>query len=522
MTEGIESNRRYLEHTQRLSESILWNIEKETYNRFGPQAWTKKGGVPSYLTSNPFTTKRFAQVILGYLRDCLKKNANTPIETTSPLYILDLGAGMGRFAYLFLREFLPIVETIFSKKLNIRYVMTDIVYRNIAFCQQHPHLQEYIKEGILDFAYYHHSDYSKPFTLINSGDILSPHTIHNPLILIANYFFDTIPQDLFRIHNGQLEEGLVTVSVKKNEETDQLSPFDPLLVQHLECSYDYKPIAHPDSYYDVPEFNSLLKTYCQHFDNITFLFPLGAFQSLNYFSELSKKRFILLVGDRGVCTDKQIQEWGEPRLAKHCSFSFDVNYHSIALYLHQKGGCGFLTTFPERIFSVMAGILGGENKHFPETFLAFRIHLDSFEPKDYWKLISLVEDRLDSFPMEYLMKLLKLGNWDPMNFHLFFPFILKQLPNVSDAMKNHLIDVIDNVWEKFYPCSVSEGDFVLNLGVLLYEMSQYHKALLYFQRSLEITGEKAQTFMNMAACYSALKQQNIALKYFNKAKRLTS
>jgi tetratricopeptide (TPR) repeat protein len=50
----------------------------------------------------------------------------------------------------------------------------------------------------------------------------------------------------------------------------------------------------------------------------------------------------------------------------------------------------------------------------------------------------------------------------------------------------------------------ADGDFIMNLGVLFFEMGDYEKALDYFKRSLLITGEKRQTLMNMAACLKKL------------------
>ena len=38
--------------------------------------------------------------------------------------------------------------------------------------------------------------------------MLSPESVRNPLVLIANYFFDSIPQDAFHVEGGQLYESL--------------------------------------------------------------------------------------------------------------------------------------------------------------------------------------------------------------------------------------------------------------------------------------------------------------------------
>ena len=47
-----------------------------------------------------------------------------------------------------------------------------------------------------------------------SGEVLSAGNLHNPLILFANYTFDSLPQDTFYVKNGELYEGLITVTSK--------------------------------------------------------------------------------------------------------------------------------------------------------------------------------------------------------------------------------------------------------------------------------------------------------------------
>jgi hypothetical protein len=45
----------------------------------------------------------------------------------------------------------------------------------------------------------------------------NPGTVRNPLIVLANYFFDSIPQDAFYTEGGRLYESLVTVTSPNQE-----------------------------------------------------------------------------------------------------------------------------------------------------------------------------------------------------------------------------------------------------------------------------------------------------------------
>jgi hypothetical protein len=358
-----------LETDKPLSKSLLWELQNRAYTQFGIDAWSREG-VPFYLTSNPFIAKQYAHIVLGYLRDNLET-----LDQSLPLYILDLGAGTGRFAYLFLKKLTLYLQQLSLEKIPIRYVMTDISPANLEFWQHHPKLQPFFEKKILDCAYY---DYAQetPIQLMRSCEVL---TSENPIILIANYFFDTIPQDLFRIKEGRLEEGRVTLSVEGKVDPHSL---DPSWINRLKASYSYVPLN------DSSKSDPLLQEY-RDLDG-SFLFPVGALQSIRYFEKLSLNRLLLIAGDQGVCTPQQIRRWGEPKIALHGTFSISVNYHAIGLYFRSRGGVGLLTSLPDPAFVVMAGIFG--KGHFAETRGAFCNHLDAFEPSDYWKLSTYFEE----------------------------------------------------------------------------------------------------------------------------------
>jgi len=485
-----------LEINQRLSQSILWKLQREAYCQFGIDAWNQFG-VPSYITSNSYTAKSYANVVLGYFRDCIAQSA---IDLKHPIYLLDLGAGTGRFSYFFLNELTKLLSSSSLPKIKFCYVMTDIVSSNIDFWQQHPYLKTYFEDGLLDCAYYHHAQ-NEPIHLMYSKTVLTKETLINPLVLICNYFFDTIPQDLFRYNDGELEEGRITLFV---DDEDNISK-DPSVINRLQYRYSYHPISHSRAYYEKQELNVLLNSYSQMFDNCPFLFPVGAFQVLSTFIEWSKSRLFLLAGDQGLCTAEQIRQTGDPKLSLHGSFSFPVSYHSIAAFFHQKKGRAWLTSFSDPAFVVLAGVLGIDNTN--ETDLAFCEFIDNFEPTDYFKLVSLTEKEWPVPPLDHILLLIKLGNWDANVLHTFFSVIRHAIPLASENQKQLLRATIDHVWEHFYPIGPSTGAFILNLGVLLFEMGNFAEAKLYFERSLQISGSNIQVLKNIAACQQKLENQ---------------
>jgi hypothetical protein len=451
-------------------------LHREAYCQFGISAWSQKG-FPAYITSNPYTAKCYAHVVLGYLRDGLSQHA---LDLNHPIYLFDLGAGTGRFAYLFLKELFRFIGKGDLSQIRICYVMTDIATDNIAYWQKHPYLKPYYEKGVLDCAQFYHSQ-EEPIHLMIQNKILTQADIINPVILIANYFFDTIPQDLFRVRNGLLEEGHITISTS---EEPLSNTFNPNVINHLKFCYTYDPVESALNYYEDANDNAILEMYRNEFKDSTFLFPVGALQVLRTFRNLSRSRLLLLAGDQGVCTSKQVQQWGEPVVSLHGSFSIAVSYHALAALFNLLHGKALLSTFPNTIFVVMGGVLNqGREGNFHETELAFQEHIDSFQPVEYWQLVNLTEKEWKEPPLDHVLMLVKLGNWDAMSFYAFFPRIKALLPKATQNQKDRLAETIHRIWENYYPVAPEEHSFVHNLGVLFFEMGLSDQASIYFKRA---------------------------------------
>src|SRR5258708_34111390 len=93
-----------LERNQRLSRSMLWGLQRTFFHQQGIRAWSQ-GIVPQYITSNPFVAKAYAKVVFGWLRDWSISTPPPALDLSRPIYIIELGAGSGRFGYHFLKKF---------------------------------------------------------------------------------------------------------------------------------------------------------------------------------------------------------------------------------------------------------------------------------------------------------------------------------------------------------------------------------------------------------------------------------
>ncbi len=497
-----------VETHKRLSQSLLWELQRKIYQQLGPEAWSEKA-VPFYATSNPFIAYQYAHLILGYIRDCLAPNSATPIDLRETLYLLDLGAGTGRFGYLLLKNLREILKNSVFEKIKVCYVMTDFVPATLAFWQNHPYLKPWIAEGLLDFAYYDHQQ-DTVLELILTKRYLTSETIKNPLILIGNYFFNTLPQDLFKIDQGQLQEGKVILTRDQQEK----EPADlAQLINSLQTQFIYENRPNEERYYrDFPEIDSLLNFYCQFLKDMPFSIPLGALQAIHYFAKLAKGRLFMIAADQGVATIQQLNAF-KPYLSQHDSFSMPVNYHALEHYFNEQQGMALLPTKPQTQFLILVATLGGKKEHYPETVLAFNQQIEGFEPYDYFSLMTELDVKKETFNLETLILLLKVGKWDPVSCHLFFNQLHSLLSQASKAHQEQLSSALLQVRANFYPIHPAEADFLINLGLLFFMLENYQEAIATFKQAHENDSTNQLAYLNLITCYNKLGQRELALKW---------
>jgi len=238
-----------IEEAKKLSDSMLWRIQKEYFERMGSSAWAE-GQVPHYITSNPYFANVYAQVVFGFLKDLYRDDA-----LQHPLQIIELGAGIGRFSFHFLKRLDELVHQEYKglPKNCFKYIITDFTDKNIRYCQNHPKLNKYKKKGILDFALFDILE-QEQLELWESGERISANSDNkHPIILIGNYVFDTIPQDSFYIKEGVLYEMKAALFGNKPDlKTEEM-------LANIRINYDYAPTS--TQVYKEQALNRLLKIY---------------------------------------------------------------------------------------------------------------------------------------------------------------------------------------------------------------------------------------------------------------------
>src|SRR3990167_830099 len=182
-----------LDKDQRFSKACLWQLMRDYYAKQGIKAWIED--VPFYITSNPFIAMAYANIVVSFIFNWIQKH---PDAKHQPFYILELGTGTGQFSFYLLRMILRLLKDLQVDDVQIRYVMTDFAQETIDFWLQHDAFKPFVEKGVLDFAKFDLSTNVLPVLHVNQVK-LDKEVVQNPLIVIANYIFDTLPCDIFEV-----------------------------------------------------------------------------------------------------------------------------------------------------------------------------------------------------------------------------------------------------------------------------------------------------------------------------------
>jgi tetratricopeptide (TPR) repeat protein len=519
LTPAGADTRVVLEENRRLSESMIWGLQRNFFDRRSFNAWVE-GVLPHYVTSNPFIANAYARTVFGFLRDCQavargRKNAGfPPLDPDQPVYVVELGSGTGRFAFHFLKKLLDLKNSSALKNRLVKYVMTDLAERNVEFWSSHPALRPFVEEGVLDFARFD-LERDEEIRLSHSGETLTAESFKNPLVLIANYVFDSIPQDLFYFEGGELHECLVTLSSAQED----LNPDDPEFFRRVQVSYEH--YAASPEYYDDPELNRILQEYRQRLAGTTIPFPCAALRCLRRLARLARGRMLLLSADKGYVGEETLLHTGQPELSIHGSFSMMVNYHAIGRYFENQGGHVLHTPHRYNSLNISAYLLGPHPSGYAETRQAFVETIENCGPDDFFTLIKGVAKNYDALTLEQLLALLRLSAWDAKIFNEAFPSILNRVESAPPPLKEEVYSAIQKVWDNYYHIG-EEGDIAFNMAMLLYGMQYYPEALEYFGRSLQLWGADPSTLYNMAMCHYGLSELDVALECIERTLELDS
>ena len=486
------------------SKSLVWQINKDFYHQNGIAAWSDEM-VPHQITNSSLAATAYAELIYAFLKDL-----ESDTDSDEIVYILDLGAGHGRLCYNILEHLEQLILDSEGCSTKYCYVLSDIAEDNLSFYSSHPKLQEYYNRGLLDISYFDAKE-SRELVLRKSNLTIGHSDLEQPILSIANYFFDSLSNELYYFQNGNAYE----CSVSIDSLTDPMGLSARELISGMELSYHISNIKEQNFENEI--FNKILFQYSEECTDTYILFPKLAMECLSNISSFSKKGLVLLTMDKGY---KEIQELAgrkKPDFVKHGSFSLWVNFHAMSEYCVLNGGSSMFDANTNISIDLGCLILVKEASEFHLFKQAYRKHSNQLNLDDFNNIKNLVYKNLSSVNLSELLGLIRLNSYDSSIFIKLLPSIKQLSKDISIKQRTRLKQTIIEVWNKYYSIK-DDYDLSYELGGLMYDLGYYDEALGYFKYSSVTFGNKIDVDYNQILCYYQLREDELFYEALNAAK----
>ncbi|MCG7408303.1 tetratricopeptide repeat protein [Paenibacillus sp. ACRRX] len=492
------------EQRYRFSEAPIWDLQRTYYEEKGMKAWNNDQ-VPQYITSNPMIATSYAEMIFGFLQDRAGQE-----HRSTPVWIVELGAGAGRLAYHVLLELCRLRDYAEMELPPFRYIMTDLAMSNVLAWKEHPALQSFIAEGLLDFARFDALQ-DTDLNLVVASTTISEGDLEQPLIVVANYFFCGIPQELIYVGDGQIYEADVIVDCPEN--MDSLQPSEAL--HQISLRYEYRRA--PEYEQEAYPYRNVIAMYQEQLEDSHILFPVAGLTCLERLNRLSQAGSLLITADKG---DHLLDNWEfsePPELILHGSFSLTANYHAIQHYFEQRGATALFPPHHYKNLNVGCILNLDKPKAYNHTRLAYRRFIERFGPDDFFSMKEWVDRNLDSMQLQQILSFWRLGGYDAEFFIQSASRISRLLPDANDEEIQDIWRGIQLMWSSYYVME-QRYDLALDAGLILFEMDMYEESKRFLEMSIHTDQEQivSTVFYCLAICCFELELEDDALQYTRK------
>ena len=465
----------------RLSESQMWHELRDFYESEGVSVWSNDR-VPFFATNNPSLAKTYTDLFISFIEDCLGQGLVNPDK---PVFIVELGGGMGRLAYLILARLSQLAT---SLPFQVKYLLTDYSSSNVEHYRQHEKLLPFLESGMLRAQAY---------------DAEGSEQLHiepgNPTFVIANYLFDSLSHDGFRVDNGELFEARCSRS--NNGEVELSFP-----------SVEGKA-------YSEDLYNAVLEGYKATLGNTHFPFPIGPLKCLASLCKQSNQKIGLVMADKALRSLEELLDFESLPVQKHPrGFSMSVNCHALDQIWVQQGGFVLHSAPRSHPLNLAFYAKGLAQEQAPRTERVFREQVDGFGPLDYldFRKRILATGRKT---LSLCLQLLRMSNWDAELFYELSNLIGETSLGAPVQQQRELYDVMVRCWGNFFPIG-DERDVPFGVARVLACINQFDQAIDFYGESLRLYGEKALTHHNIGLCHYNVGRLEEAQRSFQNALRV--
>lgn len=462
----------------RLSQSRVWDDLRKFYDSVGVGAWSTDR-IPFFATNNPALARTYVDVFCGFLDD-LKLSGE--LSSEEPVYIVELGGGMGRLAYLMLTRLREIQDRL---PVRVCYLLTDYSQTNVDYYNSHECLMEFREEGLLR---------TQAFDAEN-GEL--PDLGRNPIFCIANYLFDTLSHDGFRFSNGEISEILCSVG------------------DEGKVKFHFHPLSGPA--YGRDTYDATLEFYRKQLGQTSVPFPIGPIRCLEGLSRASKGRMVLVMADKALRSEEDLLDFETLPLQNHDGgVSMSVNCHAIDRVWQSEGGCVVHSAPRANHLHVALYLKGFGTASAARAVQTFTDQIDGFGPLDYLDFRGHILSHTNHRSLLLYLQLLRLSRWDPELFYELSNDIAETALTASLEEQQELYTAMTRCWNNYFPIP-DQRDIPFAVARVLACINQFEQAIGFYGESVRLYGARPLTHHNVGICYFNLRLFDQAEQSFQKA-----
>lgn len=514
-----------------LGKSAIWELQQKWYDEHGMQAWLS-AKLPYFVSSNAYTANQYAKLIIAHAwewhRDGAgqERDAAGPAGSDAKFYIIEVGAGHGRLAFMVMAQLQRLQEH-WPRPDCFCYVLTDSSRSYLEYWNSHKMFAPHFMSGFCDLAVFD-AERDDEILLQRSGVRLAANTSHLPMFFLCNYVFSALRQehfvfggdqqgeDLPRLKRVHIEASIPTASASETKSDGAVEPDSQSTgtvesvtsFTGLECKWHTSPCDVEEIVREYPEAEGVIRECLTNAANTTMGagVPIGGIRCIDNLRRLCQGRMTCVVSDKAFSHPVEFERFIEPHVAVDQCFSLMVNLHALASNVVQKGGLSLQTQTVAMGFKSAAFIFGRSADQFSDFCLEWETGLRSV---DIDSLITYERCAFQEMPQMTLrgaLSLLRISCWDADIFYRLRRVILKHLGDsrgpqqtVSEKQQIDIRTDALNVWESYYHMRDAK-DVPFELGRVMMGIREYAQAILFFQRSIDLCGPHHVTSYNIGIC----------------------
>lgn len=523
----MPDQRLLLEDACPASAALGWRIHQAAFAQEGAQAWLDFR-IPYSVTGNIALARQKAEVI----------RASLPAGT-DPVYVLELGAGLGFFAWHFIQAWQALDASHGVRPLH--YLLTDFSRSTLTAVVENPKFAPLIEAGKLGVFCLDQpaAAYLDPISEIH---FVTPHKLQ---AVIGNYYVCTLPTTLLRLEEGVLQEKWVKTWLELPESLPPLSPSDtealrnwilalPVsqalspaqraqflsllnfdseqaqaealiwaealpfeLLAEIEESVFYEPLTTSG----LSEFDArLLKRSAAEIEEQTFPWPHGAWERLARLQEWLEPGALLLLSDKGYYVSGGVlpADLAEPSLHGN-TWAYPLHFELLSDWLCFQGWKTALTPYP---FDPLQTLAAAWQPDFTEDPYAWQTafqtaFVENNANLDAARLVRAAQDYQtqedDQMAVGFYQKALRYRPGEPRIIHELIACLIRL--GAFQLAEEMLAQPCVDLYNQF--------DFDYQRGQIAFFAGRPAEAIAAFQRSLAQQGEYASVYYSLALSYLA-------------------